>query len=92
MEAKHVNQVCTEFINIHISVKFKLENECDRKLNVLDITVHRKYDNLDFTMYRKPTVTDIIIHNFPCHPNEHRMASIHYLMNVLHTYHIVTSG
>jgi hypothetical protein len=49
------------------------------------LTIHRKHNKLNFTIYRTPTSTDTLIHNSSCHPNEHKLASINYLINRLHT-------
>jgi hypothetical protein len=39
-------------------------------------------------MYRKPTQTDIIISDSSCHLYKHKLSSISYLVNRLHTYPI----
>jgi hypothetical protein len=43
---------------------------------------------LTFGIYRKPTATGILIHNRPCHPKEHKLASIYYFIQRLNTYPI----
>jgi hypothetical protein len=43
---------------------------------------------LEFSIYIKPTQTDIIIPNSSCHPYEHKVSSINYLVNQLYTYPI----
>jgi hypothetical protein len=63
-----------------------LKTKKTNKLNFLDLTIHREHNKLDYTIYRKPTATDILIHNSSCHPNEHKLASINYLTNRVHTY------
>jgi uncharacterized protein (DUF488 family) len=52
------------------------------------LTNHSKHSRLNFARYRKPISTDVIIHNNYCHPNEHKVASIDYLINRLHTFPI----
>jgi hypothetical protein len=42
---------------------------------------------LEFEIYRKPTQTDIIP-NSSCHPHEHKLSGISYLVNRLYTYPI----
>jgi hypothetical protein len=71
---------------LHPTINFTIENEADKKLNMLDLIIHREHNKLNFTIYRKPTSTDILIHNSSCHPNEHELGSINYLINLLHTY------
>jgi hypothetical protein len=63
-----------------------MEYEENKKQIFFDLTVHRKHNKLDYTIYRKPTSTDILVHNSSCHPNEHKLASINYLTNRVHTY------
>jgi hypothetical protein len=63
-----------------------IENEKNKKLNFLNLTIHPEHNKLDYTIYRKPTSTIILIHNNSCHPNEHKLASINYLTNKVHTY------
>jgi hypothetical protein len=36
---------------------------------------------MEFGIYRKLTITDFIIPNTSCHPQEHKKSTIHYLMN-----------
>jgi hypothetical protein len=45
-----------------------------------------KHNKLDYTIYIKPTAADILIHNSSCHPTEHKLASINYLTNRIHSY------
>jgi CMP-2-keto-3-deoxyoctulosonic acid synthetase len=65
-----------------------VEKEQHTKIIYLDITIHRKDKKLDYSIYRKPTQTDIIIPNSSCHPYEHKLSRIKYLLNRLHTYQI----
>jgi hypothetical protein len=82
----HIDTMITEFNTIHPTINFTIENEENNKLNFLDLTVYRKHNKLDYTIYRKPTVTYVLIHNSSCHPKEHKLASINYLTNRIHTY------
>jgi hypothetical protein len=43
---------------------------------------------LQFSIYRKPTQTGIIIRNSSCHPYEHKLSGINYVLNRLHIYPI----
>jgi hypothetical protein len=82
----HIDTMINEFNTIHLTINFTIENEENNKLNFLDLTIHRKHNKLDYTIYRKPTATDIFIHNSSCHPIEHKLASINYITNRIHTY------
>jgi hypothetical protein len=82
----HNDTMITEFNTLHPTINFTVENEENKKLNFLDLTIHREHNKLDYTIYRKLTSTDIHIHNSFCHPNEHKLASINYLTNRVHTY------
>jgi hypothetical protein len=84
----HIDTIMMEFNAIHPAINFTTENESDKKLNFLDMTIHRKNKKINFTINRKPTSTDILIHNSSCHPNEHKVASMNKLTNRLHTYPI----
>jgi hypothetical protein len=50
--------------------------------------MHWEHNKLNFTIYREPTSTNILIHNSSCHPIEHKLAGINYLINRLHTYRL----
>jgi hypothetical protein len=62
-----------------------MEQEQD-KINFLDIIIQRTENNLIYSIYRKSTVTDTIIHNILCHPIQHKMSAINYMINRLNTY------
>jgi DNA mismatch repair ATPase MutL len=57
----HIDTVVTEFNTIHPTINFTIENEENKKINFLDLTIHREHNKLDYTIYRKPTATDILI-------------------------------
>jgi hypothetical protein len=81
----HTDTMINEFNTIHPTVNFTVKNEENNKLNFLDLTIHRKHNKLDYTK-KKSTTKDILIHNSSCHPTEHKLASINYLTNRLHSY------
>jgi hypothetical protein len=70
------------------TINFTIEKEQYESINFLDLTIHRQTNKLQFSIYRKPTQTDIIIPNDSCHPYEHKLSGINYLLNRLHTYPI----
>jgi hypothetical protein len=72
------------------TLQFTIEKEKQKTLSFLDLTIHRKKKQLQYAIYRKPTYTDIIIPNSSCHPYEHKISSINYLVNRMHTYPIKT--
>jgi hypothetical protein len=50
------------------------------------MTIIKEHNKLTFNIHRKPTITDSIIHNELCHPNEHKRSAINYLVNSVNTY------
>jgi hypothetical protein len=81
----NIEETLTEFKKQTISIKFTIEKEQQNSINFLDLSIHRKRTKLEFGIYRKPTQTDTIIPNDSCYPHEHKVASINYLMNRVHT-------
>jgi hypothetical protein len=43
---------------------------------------------VSFSIHRKLTQTYVVTNNDSCHPYEHKLSSINYLLNKLHTYPI----
>jgi ABC-type uncharacterized transport system YnjBCD substrate-binding protein len=84
----NIEESLTEFNKQTTSIKFTIEKEHQNSINFLHLSIHRKRTKLDFGKYRKPTQTDTIIPKDSCHPHEHKVASINYLMNRAHTYRI----
>jgi len=73
----NIHEVLDDFNQIAPKLKFTLEEEMDRRLKFLDITIQRGQHQFSTNIYRKPTITDSIIPNDSCHPKEHKMAAIH---------------
>jgi hypothetical protein len=63
-----------------------MEKEPNDRINFLDITIHRSEKELTYGIYRKATATDTIIHNQSCHPTQHKITAINYMINRLNTY------
>ena len=63
-----------------------MEKETNNSINVLDITIQKTDNNISYSVYRKPTSTDTIIPSDSCHLNEHKMATIRFLVNHIVTY------
>jgi hypothetical protein len=57
----NIEEVHKLFNSITPDLKFTLEQEKDKKLNFLDITITRTDNQLNFDIFRKPTTTDTII-------------------------------
>jgi hypothetical protein len=84
----NIDHTPNEFNKLQSTKKFTIEKEQHESINFLDLTIHRKDKNLQFSKYRKPTNTDIIIPNSSCHPYEHKLSGINYLLLNRHKYKI----
>jgi hypothetical protein len=73
------------------NIKFALEEEQHNCIDFQDLAIHHKKTNLEFAICRKHTRTDIIL-NDSCHPYEHKISSINYVMNRVHTYPITKAA
>jgi hypothetical protein len=82
-----INSTLKELNKINPKLQFTTEKE-DDVINFLDITIIKNPDNIQYSIYRKPTTTDNIIHNTSCHPTEHKMLTISYLIHRMNTYPI----
>jgi hypothetical protein len=80
-ELTDIHSVLNEFNMITPNLKFTIEEEKDKCINFLNITVIRKQQQFSFNIYLKPTVTDHIITQDSCHPQEHKFSAIRYLYN-----------
>jgi len=87
----NIHDVLNDFNQITPKLKFTIEEEIERKLNFLDITIQRVQHRITTHIYRKLTTTDSIIPNDSCHPIEQKMATIHYLYNRMHTYNLIAT-
>jgi hypothetical protein len=77
----NIDSALTDFNNILRKIQFSVEEECNRQINFLDLLIIRTCNKLEFGIFRKPTATDIMIHNRSCHPIEHKLSGIIYLIN-----------
>ena len=84
----NIHEVLDDFNQIAPKLKFTIEEETERKLNFLDITIRREQHHITTSIYRKPTTTDTIIPSDSCHPIEQKMAAIRYLRNRMHSYNL----
>ena len=81
-----IREILFFFNSLSPSLKFTLELEANNKLDFLDLTLIKTDKNISFNIYRKPTTTDVIIPRDSCHPQEHKLAAIRYLLNRANTY------
>ena len=85
-----IGEVLSSFNSLTPNLKFTLEQEKDGTLNFLDISISKTNNKFSYGIYRKPTTTDTIIPNDSCHPREHKLAAIRYLVNRANTYDLDT--
>jgi hypothetical protein len=83
-----INSITQEFNSLHNNIHFTHEEEQDKHINYLDITIQRHDSHLSFSVYRKPTYTDSIIPHDSNHPTQHKYAAIRFLYNRLDSYHL----
>jgi hypothetical protein len=82
----NIREVLESFNGINRKLQFTLEEEENKALHFLDITISTADNNSQFIMYRKPTTTDTIIPYDSCHPTEHKLSALRYLRNRKATY------
>jgi hypothetical protein len=87
------NENCTNIEEVHKlfntitpDLKFTLEQEKDKILNFLDITITRTESQLTFDIFRMPTTTHTIIPRGSCHLLEHKIAAMRYYITRIDTY------
>jgi predicted transcriptional regulator len=83
-----LNTITHEFNSLHNNIQFTHEDEQDKLINYLDITIQRHDSHISFSVYRKPTYTDSIIPLDSNHPSQHKYAAIRSLYNRLDSYHL----
>jgi hypothetical protein len=84
-----INKTLIDFNNVLRKMQFIDEEENNNQINFIDLSISRTETSLlQFGIFRKPTATDIIIHSTPCHPTEHKISDINYLINRAVTYPI----
>jgi hypothetical protein len=58
-----------------------MEQEVNNMISFLDLTVSKVNNQFCAFIFPKPTATDMIVHDYLCHPYEHKLAVIYYLKN-----------
>ena len=61
--------------------KFTSKLEENGNISFLDITITKLKNTINTAIYRKPTTTDCIIPCDSCHPMQHKVSGIRYLLN-----------
>jgi hypothetical protein len=84
----NIANVLKIFNSLHPKIKFTSELEQDNKINFLDLTLHRLPTELFASIYRKPTASGYLTPYESCHPLEHKLAGINYLVNRIVEYPI----
>jgi hypothetical protein len=77
-----------EFNAVRPKIKIIVEKGTHSKLNYLYLTITNKYNQLTIGIYRKLTTTDLIIHNNPFYPYEHKKSAKNYPINRMKTFPI----
>jgi hypothetical protein len=84
----NIDNVLTEFSDLHKKLQFTLGKEVKNRTNYLDVTIYRKPAKFTFSIYHKPTTTSTIIHRTSYHPTEHKAAVFNFLYNRVNQYAI----
>ena len=77
------NNILEEFNNNNQHLQFTLEEEVNKKINFLDLTLIRYNKHIEFDIYRKPTTSKLSINNFSSHPTTYKLANFRFLLNRL---------
>jgi len=83
-----INKIANEFNALHPNIQFTEETEKHKKINYLDVTIHRQYTQVNISIFRKPTYTDTLTPYTSNHPVQHKRAAIRFLYNRLNTYQL----
>jgi hypothetical protein len=82
----NISHMLDLFNKLHPKLKFTMELEEGMMINFLDITIYRRPTGVYASIYRKPTASGSLIHFDSCHPIEHQLAGINYLVNRIALY------
>jgi hypothetical protein len=82
----NIHDVLNSFNSVMPTMNFTIKEEVNNTINFLDITISTENNNVSFDIQQKPTATDTTITQDSCHPTEHKLADIRYLVNINETY------
>ena len=83
-----IPNILGNFNTIHPNLQFTAENETNKKINYLDITIQRTRTCWKTSIYRKPTFTGTIIPYSSNHSTQHKYGAIRFLYKRLNTYNL----
>jgi hypothetical protein len=83
-----IHTILSDFNLFHPNLQFTKETEHDKKLNYLDITIHKTPTSVNIGVFRKPTITDTMIPYTSNHLPQHKYAAIRFLYNRLNSYQL----
>ena len=76
----NISNILNSINNLYNKIKFTLEEESNKKLNYLELTLNRNDNIFDYSIYRKLSQTDLIIPNKSNHPPQNKMAAFNSLI------------
>lgn len=79
-----IQELHNDINSVHPKIKFTIETENDKKLNFLDLSIHRDKNQHKFSIYRKPTTTSTAIHKHSNNPITQKQAGFQYMLHRLH--------
>jgi len=84
--SRQLNLLKNHLNSLHPKLQFTLEEETNKSINFLDLTIFKRQNGLGFKIYRKPTTTNQTIHATSHHPYSQKMAAynsfVHRLLSV----------
>jgi hypothetical protein len=75
------NDILLDHNKMHTNIKYNMEMEENEYISYLDLNIHRNTNNIQLGIYRKPTSTDIVIPHSSNHPDSHKTAAFHFMLD-----------
>lgn len=75
--------IVDSFNKLHHNLKFTFEEEFQRTINFLDLTIKVNKSKLIYNIYRKPMSIDYTIHKTSNHPHSHKLCKFRFLIDRL---------
>jgi hypothetical protein len=75
------NKILLDHNKMHPNNKYTMEIEENQYICYLDLNIHRNTNNIQLGIYRKLTSTDIIIPHSSNHPENHKTAAFHFMLD-----------